>query len=471
MSKATDPSDKVDRLIESICNILQSDSHIKNASRILVGFSGGLDSSVLLYLIKKAYPTHQVVSVHVNHALQTEAQQWATHCEDVAKQLGVGFCCTKLTPPDSSRNLEAWARQARYETFKKFSKSGDVLVLAHHADDQIETFLMRLFNGAGVQGLSGMRKMLQPQKSLSNLPTSRPLLNYPRDQLECVAVRMDISFITDPSNSNSDFDRNYVRNSLTPRIKERWPAYRAALLRSVAHIEEAREILDELAREDLNVIRSALAETDLPMINEKQKISITALKRLSLARQRQVLRFWVNSFGFYVPSSKQLENLIDSYQSQEQSAQVDFSNTQFILRRYRDVLCILKADQLKQATNIPLCFKDSDIENASSEITIQWNELKDVDCDYRLESSLCISHFQPAHKPYRMTLKKLFQEAGIPGWLRESIPGLYCDGELIGIPYIGVISDFVKCSKDDDAVVRSKNILAWKLKPILNDAN
>lgn len=471
MSKATDPSDKADRLIESICKTLQSDSHIKNASRILVGFSGGLDSSVLLHLIKKACPAHQILSVHVNHALQAEADQWGTHCEEVAKQLGVGFCCTKLVPPDSSRNLEAWARKARYETFKKFSKSGDVLMLAHHADDQIETFLMRLFNGAGVQGLSGMKRILSPEKSLSRLPTSRPLLNYSRDQLECVAERMHINFITDPSNSNSDFDRNYVRNSLTPRIKSRWPAYQVALLRSVAHIEEAREILDELAEEDLNVIRSALPENDLPMINEKQKISITALKRLSLARQRQVLRYWMSSFGFYVPSSKQLENLIESYRAEEQSAQIDFSNTQFALRRYRDILCILKADQLKQATDTPLCYKDGDIENASSEITIQWNELKDVECDYRLESNLCISHFQPAHKPYRMTLKKLFQEAGIPGWLRESIPGLYCDGELIGIPYIGVIADFVKSSKDDDAVFRSKNILLWKLKPILKDAN
>lgn len=471
MSKATDSSHKADRLIESICKTLQSDSQINTASRILAGFSGGLDSSVLLHLIKKAYPTHQILSVHVNHALQAEADQWATHCEEVAKQLGVGFCHTKLTPPASSRNLEAWARQARYETFKKFSKSGDVLVLAHHADDQIETFLMRLFNGAGVQGLSGMKRILSPEKSLSNLPTSRPLLNYSRDQLECVAERLHINFITDPSNSISDFDRNYIRNSLTPRIKTRWPAYRAALLRSVAHIEEAREILDELAKEDLNVIRSALSETDLPMINEKQKLSITALKRLSLAKQRQVLRYWMSSFGFYVPSSKQLENLIESYRAEEQSAQIDFSNTQFALRRYRDILCILKADQLEQTTNIPLCFNDSDIENASSKITIQWNELKDVDCDYRLESNLCISHFQPAHKPYRMTLKKLFQEAGIPSWLREVIPGLYCDGELIGIPYIGVITDFVKSSKDDDAVVRSKNILAWKLKPILNDAN
>ena len=254
-----------------------------------IAFSGGLDSTVLLHLLAEL-SRHQTLpflsAVHIHHGLQAVAASWPGHCRQMCQILGVPLQVIDVQVlPGAS--LEQAARDARYAAFDQALQAGEVLLTAQHRDDQAETLMFRLLRGAGVKGLAAMPS----QRVVGKGHLFRPLLDEPRAMLEAYATEQGLSWIEDPSNKDSRFSRNYLRNHVLPSLTARWPHAVANMTRSAAHLAEAQGLLDELAVQDL-----AQADTPCPWPWLKlPSLELAPLEALSAARQRNAVRHWLGS--------------------------------------------------------------------------------------------------------------------------------------------------------------------------------
>ncbi len=259
----------------------------RNAPVWHIGFSGGLDSTVLLHLLAElAKREHLPVikAIHVHHGLQPAAEAWPVHCQQVCQALSVPLHVVSVqVMPGAS--LEQAARDARYKAFSGQLSGDEVLLTGQHRDDQAETLLFRLLRGAGLRGLAGM----PVSRALGRGQLVRPLLGVSREELRLYAAAHGLSWVDDPSNSNSRFARNHLRNEVLPVIKARWPQAATNIARAAAHLDEAQQLLDELASVDL---ANANVAGPYAWINVPS-LALPALATLSPARQRNALRHWL----------------------------------------------------------------------------------------------------------------------------------------------------------------------------------
>ena len=184
-----------------------------------VAFSGGLDSSVLLTGLARL--DHRPVrALHVNHGLHPESNQWEDHCRSVAVSLGIDFESLRVNiKPRLGKSLEAQARSIRYQALASMLQPGELLLTAHHAEDQLETILLRLLRGSGVKGLRGIASL----RRLGAHYVARPMLDITQNEIHSQAKAWDIVYVDDPSNLDLRFDRNYLRSSIVPQLLSRWP--------------------------------------------------------------------------------------------------------------------------------------------------------------------------------------------------------------------------------------------------------
>lgn len=259
-----------------------------NAPNWYIAFSGGLDSTVLLHLLADHGRNHAAPplrALHIHHGLQPAADAWPAHCQAVCDQLGIELkvICVQVTPGAS---LEQAARDARYAAFRQALGPGDILFTGQHRDDQAETLLFRLLRGAGLRGLAAMPR----KRGLGQGRLVRPLLGCSRQQLHDYANAHGLAWIEDPSNTDTQFARNYLRGEVMPRLQQRWPQASQNLARAAEHLGEALGLLDELAREDL-----LLAREGAPIAwSGLDSLDLAALMALSPARQRNALQYWLS---------------------------------------------------------------------------------------------------------------------------------------------------------------------------------
>ena len=216
-----------------------------NAEKIFVAYSGGVDSHVLLHLLASmALYKSRITAVYVHHGLQLEAEQWAVHCESVALALGVSFKCLRVNAQKTTRqSQEEVARDARYQALKALLTESDVLLLAQHREDQMETVLLQLFRGAGIQGLSGMPLVID----FGLGQVIRPFLDVSKQAINAYAALHQIHWVEDPSNQSDNFDRNFLRNQIFPQLKQRWPALDKTVARSARHCANSQVVSQGLA--------------------------------------------------------------------------------------------------------------------------------------------------------------------------------------------------------------------------------
>lgn len=275
MAKQPDP------LALRLLNVL---SPWQTAPTLYVAFSGGLDSTVLLHLLKSCYPM-PIKAVHIHHGLQGAADAWPGHCQAVCDGLGVPLQVIRVqVQPGASQ--ERAAREARYAAFESILQPGEVLLTAQHRDDQAETLLFRLLRGAGVRGLAA----IPLQRPLGRGQLVRPLLDVSRAELLAYGHERGLRWIEDPSNDDSRHARNYLRHQVMPSLTARWPQATASMARAAVHLSDAQALLDELAGLDL---ASARTESPWPWLTVPS-LSLQPLVDLSSRRQRNALRHWLN---------------------------------------------------------------------------------------------------------------------------------------------------------------------------------
>ncbi|NMX55349.1 tRNA lysidine(34) synthetase TilS [Pseudomonas sp. WS 5146] len=267
--------------------LLQNLAPWRNAPAWHIAFSGGLDSTVLLHLLASLANTETLPplsAIHVHHGLQAAADAWPSHCQGVCDELGVPLQVVRVQI-QSGASVERAAREARYRAFTEVTGAGQVMLTGQHRDDQAETLLFRLLRGAGVRGLAAM----PVHRPLGGGHLLRPLLDVSRVELQAYAHQHQLQWIEDPSNADSRFSRNYLRNRVFPLLSERWPQAVASLARTAEHLSEAQGLLDELAVIDL---QTADQPSPFPWL-ALPSLALAPLREFSDARQRNALRHWL----------------------------------------------------------------------------------------------------------------------------------------------------------------------------------
>src|SRR6187399_3693926 len=195
--------------------------------RVVLAFSGGVDSTVLAHLlVKQRRKLGGLRLLHVDHGLQPASAEWSRHCARMARTWRVPFVSLRARiEHQKGESPEAAARDARYELLASAMQPGEVLVTAQHRDDQAETLLLQLLRGAGVSGLAGMPSVAAFGAGL----IARPLLHVSRAEIESAARKAHLRWIEDPSNADTRYSRNFVRQRLMPLIREHWPGADKAL--------------------------------------------------------------------------------------------------------------------------------------------------------------------------------------------------------------------------------------------------
>ena len=262
-----------------------------------VAFSGGADSTALLWACARRWPG-QVRAVHIHHGLQLAADAFEAHCRALCQQLNVPLTVRKVQAGHAQgQSPEDAARKARYAALAEAVQSEwpevHGIALAQHADDQVETLLIALSRGAGLPGLASMPSHWQRQ----GLDWYRPFLAVPGAALRAWIQSQGHSWVEDPSNTDESFTRNRIRARVLPALAEALPAFRETFARSAAHAAQAQEVLNEVAAQDM-------AHIGAPP-------RIEALQRLSRARQALVLRHWLRLQHATTPSAAQLNELLD----------------------------------------------------------------------------------------------------------------------------------------------------------------
>ncbi|PCJ19003.1 MAG: tRNA lysidine(34) synthetase TilS [Gammaproteobacteria bacterium] len=286
---------------ETLVQFIETHLTLENRSNCQwwVGYSGGLDSHLLLLALSKIVARFDGVTlhaVHVNHQLQDQALGWEKHCQSVADQLAVPLSIERVNVDlDHSAGLEAAAREARYGVFKTHLSGSDVLFLAHHQDDQAETLLLRLMRGSGATGLAAMAAL----SAFENMLLARPLLNVSRDAIEAYAQAHQLKWVEDPSNDDRRYDRNYVRSEIMPLLKSRWPAAASNMARSAELLRMENQQMDLL-----------LAPFYEQAMDKQQRLDIRCLKPLPEITQGQLIRGWLKKLNLPYPSRVNLQRIL-----------------------------------------------------------------------------------------------------------------------------------------------------------------
>ncbi|HEX6736319.1 MAG TPA: tRNA lysidine(34) synthetase TilS [Azonexus sp.] len=258
--------------------------------RLYVGLSGGCDSVVLAHLLSRLGLAGRLGAIHVHHGLSPNADAWADFCADYCRALDIPLQIRRVTVAmGTGCGLEAAARQARYAAFADIP--ADCLMLAQHRGDQAETLLLNLLRGAGVTGTAAM----PVERCSGRLRLLRPLLGETRAAIEAYARAQDLIWVTDESNADTALGRNFLRHEALPVISRHFPAAEAALAQAAANFAEAAELLDELAA--LDWAQAADGET----------ARLPALRALSPARLKNLLRFRLRALGWRMPVAARLD--------------------------------------------------------------------------------------------------------------------------------------------------------------------
>lgn len=355
--------------------------------RVLVALSGGVDSVVLLHLLR-AHPG--ITALHVHHGLSPNADAWAKFCARLCADWNVPLTVRKVKVSKSGKGLEAAARESRYREFSKVK--ADVVALAHHLDDQAETVLMNLLRGAGVRGARGM----QPKSRFEGKVLARPLLEVARKTIEEYARRHELRWIEDESNADEALTRNFVRRRLAPVIEERFPQWKRSLARAARHF----------ARKD--------------------------------ARAEELLRKFLASRNLRAPSEAKLVEMLKQLTSEGARTRLEHDGK--TLRVYRGKLMLTAGGAQHRFDAVPWKGERRlKIPALGGELRFRPGQgidsrFKSLEVRLRSGGERLQLH---ARRP-RRTLKNLFQEAGVPSWARERMPLLYYGQDLVWAPGLGV---------------------------------
>lgn len=397
------------------------------ARGLVVAFSGGADSTALLHGLA-ALKLPRLRAVHVHHGLQAAADGWADHCTRQCAALGVALAICRVAVDQHRQGPEAAARAARYAALRQAMQADEVLVTAHHQDDQAETLLLRLLRGSGVFGLAAMPELRRFDPGW----LWRPWLDLPRARLRAYVVAHGLTHVEDAHNQDPRYARSFLRQVVMPQLQQRWPGANRALARSARLQADAVLVLRERAADDLAAMQRDRPGAMLPAF----QLRIADLLQLSPPRQRNLLRHWIESQGLPLPFHDGLSRLDRELFGARADAMPVLRWPGAELRRYRDTLFLLAPLPPPAAMEQPWsgtgdCLLPAGCGQLHGSTTLA------AGGPYTVQVPVPPQAFRPARSARARALKNLFQERGIPPWVRLRTPALLRQGEVCWIGGIG----------------------------------
>ncbi|KGJ91058.1 tRNA lysidine(34) synthetase TilS [Thalassotalea sp. ND16A] len=434
---------------------------------ITLAYSGGVDSQVLLHCLaqlnaKRLLPT-AVNAIHIDHGLSQHALAWQQFTELSAEQFDIPYQAIAVVIENKNQqSLEALARDARYQAIEQHSALNAVILTAHHQDDQLETLLLALKRGAGIQGLSAMQSVrtFSEQRLIA-----RPFLEVSRTDIEEYAKQHQLHWVEDESNADQSFDRNFLRQRIIPLLEQRWPQIKNTASRSARHCQQAQQLLEQMAQDDLNKVEISRTVLDIKL-----------LKTLNQSRISNLLRFFIKQNNQLLPSEKQLQQVLNTCLSANQDKNPEVKLGKCYLRRYQQQLHLttefedISAWQtqftfiaLNQALTIDLpdslgklivsreSLSANDIaQQLEQQLTAQWLiQLPDVFEKLTVAFSHQNPKCLPQYRQQRRPLKKILQELQVPTWQRKRLPFIFIDNNLAAALPLFIDKEYVAKSTNN----------------------
>ncbi len=436
--------------------------------RWLVAFSGGLDSTVLLHLLwrllsgppgaaapdpgrqpsdrarpDRARPDRtrpDLLALHVNHGISPHADAWQRHCEALCRQWGIASSSLRVSlPARPPGGLEAAAREARYAALESCQRRGDVLLLGHHRDDQVETIALRLFRSSGLEGLAGMAGRSQRGAGLR----VRPLLEQPRAALRHYALQQGLQWLEDESNADRRFSRNFVRHRLLPVMGEHWPDAAGHLLALGRAAADGAALLREVADADLGAAAGADRWGSF--------LRLDALRGCSPPRLRNAVNAWLHRQGHAALRQRQWPAFHAQLAGEPAGATPRLDVAGGSLRRHRGALYWVP-DALERA---PLTPADWDLQGplpwACGTLLAEPGGAL-APGRYQVRARRGGERLRPAGARRSLLLKDYLQRAGVPPWWRDRLPLLFRDGRLAAVADLCVAAEFSAAGEGGSAV-------------------
>lgn len=429
-----------------------------SAPEIVVAYSGGIDSQVLLHAmtqLRKTSPTINLKAIHIHHGLSRNADKWLAFCEQQCRVLNVPLHAIHVSVDETGDGIEAAARQARYEALISATAKGGVLMTAHHADDQVETLLLQLKRGAGPKGLAGIAPLasLSDDKSLL-----RPLLDVSRQDIERYAEEHQLEWVEDESNQDTRFERNFLRKQVLPALYQQWPHLVETASRTAALCAQQTALVEQAAQDKL----SGLCGT-------YDALEVDGLLSESSLWQAEILRSWLQSQGYAMPSRAQMAEINKMIHAKDDAEPlINLKGLQ--IRRFRGRLyCVESADRgetLSQSVDddcvMPLHGQSVDLEFQNRQITVRANpdlrsgrnqyvcvhppkvtentlSLSDFSAalpgpiQLSVRSDRLASSFKPKGAQHSKPLKQWFKQWGVAPWSRQHTAQIWAGSTLIAI--------------------------------------
>ncbi|WP_372926654.1 tRNA lysidine(34) synthetase TilS [Marinobacter sp.] len=412
---------------EALCAPVRN---LPSHSRLRVALSGGMDSVLLLHVAAALYAgTGRLRAVHVNHQLQPNAGQTEVFCQQLCHRLGVPLDIRRVVVAagenggqSAGGGIEEAARNARYRVFQEVLAQDELLLVAHHGDDQAETVLFRLLRGTGVAGLGGM----PGSRPLGRGFLYRPMLDFSRDELQARAIENGIDWVDDPSNTDERFDRNFLRLSVMPLLKARWPS----LLSRVRHSADSCRESDELAGKLAELRWQECAD-------DRGTLNVDALVKLSVAEQKNLLRWWIRHQDQEPPAMADWPQVLNDLLNSPQDREPEMRGPGFVVRRYRGRLYVVP-------DRLPLPAGKSALVPGQELVWGEWrlrlvaaDNRKTPAPEIRISTRAGGERLRPDPNGPSKTLKNWLQEKNVPPWERARLPLLLevenGDKEMVGV--------------------------------------
>lgn len=405
--------------------------------RIVLGFSGGQDSSALLKILSRpsVQKDFSVIAAHLNHNMQADSGKWAKHCRFVASQYKLRYIEQSLTgEPQPGQSREAWAREQRYSWFQEIIGAGDLLLTAHHQDDQLETFMLQLIRGAGPHGLGGIRQIRKFGEGF----LVRPMLAKTREEVKAYVISEQIPHIEDPSNNSTDFDRNYLRLQVLPSLRNRWPHVSSSVSRASEIQQMLADDLDERSNQFLKAKRSSdgsIAREDL--------IAVPAKLRFSIIRQ------WCHMSGVQLLEQRNFSEIEKAVFARMPSPTLSIEWKNATLRYFRGQLYLERREDLFDAT-VRFSWNLSDSLRLPNGVLEMVSSLgSGIDTKFQRHAAK-VGYYQrvgerchPSSRANSQTLKRLFQEWRVPPWARDKAPIIWIEGTIAAVVPYCICRDFI----------------------------
>lgn len=426
---------KLDKLLSNISN-----------PELILALSGGLDSVVLLDLLVNILVNYnyknKITAIYIDHGLQEDSKYWVNFNHNLVEnyknnKLSFNYYKLDLIKNNLNNNsnklynnlgLEAYAREARYNIFKKIINTDNkILLTAHHLNDQAETFILQLMRAAGPKGLSAMPDV----KKFSYGYHIRPLLDYSRKELLNYAKQNNLNWVEDKTNLDVKFDRNFIRHNIINILEQKWPHSIANIAKSAKYCAEYDDLLQDYIKKDYDNCSLCLSDHNINIfkninLNYLKFNNILNINKLKLLddfyKIKAIIRYWFNDGGLKLPGEKVITEIINSiiYTKADSKSEVLINNELYNIKitKFKSYLFVLDNNIINNNLNINNGFL---YKIDANKYNIKYSNFNSSD-KFILKNKNC-----------SITYKKLLQENNIPYWQRKNIPVLYIDNKIVGI--------------------------------------